>query len=169
MAKDGTNRGGRRMGAGKKREGILDGTPFFNDKSTKPKVKPPKKYLTAEQADGGKLYSKKIYEETMAWIIAHGCEGLIPKQLVEDYAQAVARHIQCEDYLSQYGLIAKHPTTGEPIISPFSKMNLDYVKLSSQLWYQIYTAVKENAPHGMIVSEHPQDDMERLFRERGAY
>ena len=166
MAKDGTNRGGRRTGAGKKRTAVLDGTAFFAETTTKNKLKPPKKYLTAEQADGGKLYSKKIYEETTAWIIAHGCEGLIPKQLVEDYAQAVARHIQCEDYLSQYGLIAKHPTTGEPIISPFSKMNLDYVKLSSQLWYQIYTAVKENAPHGIIVSD-PEDDMERLFREAG--
>lgn len=167
MAKDGTNRGGMRIGAGKKREGILDGTPFFNDKSTKPKVKSPKKYLTAEQADGGKLCSKKIYEEVMAWIIANGCEGLIPEQLIQDYAQITARHIQCEDYLSQYGLIAKHPTTGEPIISPFAKMNLDFVKLSSQLWYQIYATVKENAPRGLLVTEAPQDDMEKLFREAG--
>lgn len=111
MAKDGTNRGGRRMGAGKKREGILDGTAFFAEKTAKKKLNPPKKYLTAKQAGGEKLASKKIYEEIMAWIIANGCEGLIPKQLVEDYAQITARHIQCEDYLSQYGLIAKHPTT----------------------------------------------------------
>lgn len=166
MAKDGTNRGGRRMGAGKKREGILDGTAFFAEKTAKKKLKPPKKYLTAKQADGEKLASKKIYEEIMAWIIANGCEGLIPKQLVEDYAQITARHIQCEDYLSQYGLIAKHPTTGEPIISPFSKMNLDYVKTASQLWYQIYATIKENAPRGLLVTEAPQDDMEKLFREK---
>ncbi|MBR4382523.1 MAG: terminase, partial [Selenomonadaceae bacterium] len=132
----------------------------------KPKIRPPKKFLTAEQHDGGKLYSKKIYEETTQWIIAHGCETLIPKQLIEDYAQATARHIQCEEYLSEYGLIAKHPTTGEPIVSPFHKMNIENQKLSSQLWYQIFSAVRDNAPQGLI-GGNPQDQMEKLlmFRE----
>lgn len=167
MAKDGTIRGGMRVGAGKKRNpqnsNIIDGTAEFGAKT---KIKPPKKYLTAEQKDGGKLYSKKIYEEIMQWIIAHGCESLIPRQLVEDYAQATARHIQCEEYLSEYGLIAKHPTTGEPIVSPFHKMNIENQKLASQLWYQIFAAVRDNAPQGLIVG-NPKDPMEKLlmFRE----
>ena len=167
MAKDGTSRGGIRVGAGRKRNpqnsNIIDGTAEFGAKT---KIRPPKKYLTAEQQDGGKLYSKKIYEETTQWIIAHGCETLIPKQLVEDYAMATARHIQCEEYLSNFGLIAKHPTTGIPISSPFFRMNVESQRLASQLWYQIYTAVRDNAPQGLIV-DRPQDAMEKLlmFRE----
>ena len=170
MAKDGTNRGGCRVNAGRKRkpldEKILDGTAIFDgEKSTKnqTKVKPPKKFLTAIQKDGGKLYSKKIYEEITKWISERGCESLLPQQVIEDYAQAVGRHIQCENFLSEYGLIARHPTTGEPIISPFFKMNTELIKLSTMLWNQIYSAVRDNAPQGVFVGE-PVDEMEKLFR-----
>lgn len=167
MAKDGTIRGGMRVGAGQKRKPqdgkIIEKTAEFVANS---KISPPKKYLTAKQKDGGKLCAKKIYEEITQWIIAHGCETLIPKQLVEDYAQATARHIQCEYMLSEFGLIAKHPTTGEPIPSPFHRMNIENQKLASQLWYQIFSAVRDNAPQGLIVG-NPQDQMEKLlmFRE----
>lgn len=170
MAKDGTNRGGLRAGAGRKRkaleEKILDGTAIFageKSKKNQPKIKPPKKFLTSTQKDGGKLQSKKIYEELSAWLSERGCESLLPQQLIEDYAQAVGRHIQCEEYLSEYGLIARHPTTGEPIISPFFKMNNDCIKLSSLLWNQIFSAVRDNAPQGVLVRE-PMDEMEELFR-----
>lgn len=171
MAKDGTSRGGMRVGAGKKRkpleEKILEGK--ANDaaknsvNSSKTKIKPPKKYLTAEQRDGTKLYSRQIYRETWEWITAHGCDAFVTKQLVEDYAQATARHIQCEEYLSKYGLIGRHPTTGEPVASPFFKMSNDCMKLASQLWYQIYAAVRDNATSGVIGNS--QDDvMESLLR-----
>lgn len=106
---------------------------------------PPKEYLTAEQQDGEKLCSAQVYEETMQWLIEQGCERLIPAQLVQDYAQATARHIQSEKYLSEYGLIAKHPTTGEPTVSPFHKMNIESQKLAVQLWSQIYAVVKTHA------------------------
>lgn len=171
MAKDGTNRGGARVGAGKKRkpleEKIIEGKAYFDDvadkKTSKVKIKPPKKYLSAEQKGGGKLYATKIYKETWEWIIAHGCEAFVPKQLVENYAQVTARHIQCEEFLSGYGLMAKHPTTSEPISSPFFKMSADCVRLSSQLWYQIYAIVRDNATNGIV--GNPADDvMEGLLR-----
>lgn len=169
MAKDGTNRGGVRVGAGKKRkpleEKILEGKAKEkpSEKSAKEKIKPPKKYLSAEQKGGGKLYAKQIYKETWEWIIAHGCEDFVTKQLVENYAQVTARHIQCEEFLSNYGLIAKHPTTGEPISSPFFKMSNDCMKLSSQLWYQIFVAVRDNAS-GTPVGNSSEDVMESLLR-----
>lgn len=171
MAKDGTNRGGMRVGAGKKRkpleEKILEGkttdSAKIGAKSSAKKIKPPKKYLTAEQRDGTKLYSRQIYRETCDWIAAHGCDAFVAKQLIENYAQVTARHIQCEEYLSKYGLVGKHPTTGEPISSPFFKMSNDCMKLSSQLWYQIYAAVRDNASAGIIGNE--QDDvMESILR-----
>lgn len=171
MAKDGTNRGGARVGAGKKRkpleEKILEGKTNFGgsggENFGKTKISPPKKYLTAEQKGGGKLYARQIYRETLEWINAHGCEEMVPKQLVENYAQVTARHIQCEEFLSTYGLIGKHPTTSEPMASPFFKMSNDYVRLSSQLWYQIYAIVRDNATKGISV---PSADnvMESLLR-----
>lgn len=171
MAKDGTCRGGARVGAGKKRkpleekiiEGQTDVEEIPNRAIISKKIKPPKKYLIAEQKGGGKLYAKQIYKETWEWIIAHGCEAFVPKQLVENYAQVTARHIQCEEFLSSYGLIAKHPTTGEPISSPFHKMGNDYVRLSSQLWYQIYVIVRDNATKG-IIGNSSDDVMEGLLR-----
>lgn len=171
MAKDGSCRGGVRIGAGRKRkpleEKILEGKAYSDDArdtSTTVKVKPPKKYLSTEQIDGGKLYATKIYKETWEWIIAHGCEDLIPKQLVENYAQVTARHIQCEEFLSEYGLTAKHPTTSEPIASPYAKMSLDYMKQSQQTWYQIYSAVRDNATKGIAVGKSTDDTMESLLR-----
>ena len=172
MAKDGTTRGGNRIGAGRKgksrKDKILDGTAHFTEKNgvkvSKSKVKPPKKFLTADQKDGSKLYSKKVYKEVMEWIASQGCEDLLPPQLVEDYAQATGRHIQCEEFLSQFGLIAKN-SSGEACASPFHKINCDYLKLSSQLWNQIYSAVRENAPQGLIGVDNT-DPMERLFRRK---
>ena len=172
MAKDGTTRGGTRANSGRKgksrKDKILDGTAHFTEKNdvkvSKMRIKTPKKYLTADQKDGGKLHSKKIYKEVMEWIASQGCEALLPPQLVEDYAQVTGRHIQCEEYLSNFGLIAKN-TSGEATASPFHKMNCDYIKLSSQLWNQIYAAVRENAPQGLIGVDET-DPMERLFRRK---
>ena len=77
MAKDDTLRGGNRAGSGKKgkslKDKIVDGTAIFNAKNSdfvsKTKIKPPKKYLTAQQKDGGKLQSRQIYKETMGAIL----------------------------------------------------------------------------------------------------
>lgn len=172
MAKDGTTRGGKRANSGKKgkslKDKILDGTAHFTgkniEKAVKTSIKSPKKFLTAEQKDGGKLHSKKIYKEVMEWLTSQGCESILPPQLVEDYAQATGRHIQCEEFLSAFGLIAKN-SSGEATVSPFHKMNSDYIKLSSQLWNQIYAAVRENAPQGLIRGDDT-DPMERLFRRK---
>ena len=169
MAKDGTTRGGNRVGSGKKgkslKDKILDGTAIFNAKNSdfvsKTKIKPPKKYLTAPQKDGSKLQSKKVYKEIMEWLRRQGCAALLPPQLIEDYAQATARHIQCEEYLSTYGLIAKN-TSGEAAASPFHRMNIDFMKISSQLWQQIYSVVRENAAQGLVGAS--LDPMEEILR-----
>lgn len=168
MAKDGTLRGGNRVGSGSKgksfKDKVLDGTALFTEKKheklSKTAIKPPKKFLTAKQKDGTKLQSRQIYKEIMQWLSQRGCATLLPPQLIEDYAQAAARHIQCEEYLSQYGLIAKN-TSGEAAPSPFHKMSINYQKVSSMLWTQIYSAVRENAAEGLTP---PSDDMEKLFR-----
>lgn len=173
MAKDGTVRGsGVRVGAGKKskslQEKIVDGQladlKIGEDTFEEFNPLPPKEYLTAEQKGGSKLCTELIYFETYRWLKSVGCERIVTKQLVEDYALAKARHIQAEEILSKFGLLAKHPTTGEPTTSPFVKMSIEYNKQATQIWCQIYAIVKENSAKGQIGSNDQSAKMDKLLR-----
>lgn len=164
MAKDGTQRGGMRIGAGKKSEPPNVQIPFDTNFNGELNAPPPKEYLLAEQKGGGKLCSEQIYRETYKWLKSVGCEKLVAKQLIENYSLTMARHIQCEDILSKFGLLAKHPTTGEPTTSPFVKMSIDYMKQASQLWYQIYAVVKEHNAKGQVTLTAQSETMDRLLR-----
>ena len=172
MAKDGTQRGGARIGAGRKSNSLKEKSfdeqivnfKVDNDFHTEIEMPPPKEYLTAEQKGGGRLCSEEIYKETYKWLKSVGCEKIVTKQLIENYALTMARHIQCEKLLSQFGMLAKHPTTGEPTTSPFVKMSIDYMKQASQIWYQIYAVVKENSAKGQVGLTPQSETMERLLR-----
>ena len=52
------------------------------------------------------------------------------------YAQAFARYIQCEEAISTYGLLGKHPTTGGAIASPFVSMSQSFQKQANLIWYE---------------------------------
>lgn len=170
MAKDGSARGGARIGAGRKskslEEKIIEGK--FSDRGFSLNAKDiptpePKKYISAEQKMGDKTCAEQVYNETYDWLKACGCAEYVTLQLVETYAQMVGRHIQCEQLLSQFGLLAKHPTTGEPVTSFFVKMSLDYLKSANQMWYQIYQIVKEHSKHSFGIN-NADDMMEHLLR-----
>ena len=174
MAKDGTARGGSRIGAGKKKKPLADkivegklsdctvlSTPADLENSEMP---PPKDYLLDIQKDGNNFYAEQIYTETWQWLKAHGCESFVAKQLIENYAQVSARHIQSEENLSRFGMIGRHPTTGEPMASPYVKISLEYMKQASQLWYQIFQIVKENCSTGYDGANPQNDLMESLLR-----
>ncbi len=151
MAKDGTRRGGARIGAGRKPkpldDKILEGKiiplEVINPKDEF-EIPQPKEYISAEQKDGYKTYAEKIYNATYQWLKSCGCAEIITPQLVENYSQTIGRHIQAEELLTKEGLLTGHPTTGMPIASPYVRMSLDYLKSANQLWYQIYQLVKEN-------------------------
>ena len=170
MAKDGTKRGGARIGAGRKKksleEKILEGqalTPEpLNLEPSAFEIPPPKEYLTAEQKTG-RFYAEQVYNDTFNWLKSCGCAELVAPQLVEDYAQAIARKIQAEEILTRAGLLAKHPTTGEPTTSPFVKISLDYLKAAQQIWYQIYQIVRENSTTAGAGSA--TDTMELILRQ----
>ena len=191
MAKDGTNRGGRRAHAGDKpapaAEKIQRGMPVRYLPNDIPEldiaefeavdlpegavlegVKMPEvsQYLSAKQKNGVPLGADKIYRETWLWLRQRGCENLVNKRLIESFAQAFARHIQCEEAISTYGLLGKHPTTGGVMESPFVKMSQQFQKSASLAWYEIYSIVKENCLTDYS-GTNPQDDvMERLLRAR---
>lgn len=127
---------------------------------------PVKDYLKAKQKNGKDLEAAEIFEETWKWLMEHGCENLVNTQLIEQYAMSVSRWIQCEECISEYGFLARHPTTGNAIASPYVSMSRDYMKQSSQLWFQIFQVVKENNAT-TYQGNTPQDDvMERLLRTR---
>ena len=153
MARDGTNRGGRRVRAGDKPAAAAD--KIQSGKTVKilvndiPVLKTaelaavdlpegavlegmdmpkPSEYLSARQKNGVPLGADEIYKETWLWLKERNCERLVNPRLIETYSQALARYIQCEDATSAYGLLGKHPTTGGVMTSPFVQMSQQYQK-----------------------------------------
>lgn len=189
VAKDGTNRGGRRVRAGGKPDALIDkitkgraakvlevadlspaallGANELNDVSDLSGTDMPKPsdYLSARQRDGTPLGADALFLETWKWLKMRGCEKLVNPRLVEAYSQAFTRFIQCEEAISTYGLLGKHPTTGGAITSPFVQMSQSFQKQANILWYEIFDIVKQNCTTAFV--GNPQDDvMEQLLSSR---
>ena len=132
MAKDGTNRGGRRIRAGDKPHPLADkitksraakilevpdlppdslleatdldgGADLFGED-----IPAPSDYLSSKQKDGRPLGADALYVETWRWLKERGCEKFVNPRLIEAYAQAFTLYIQCEEAISLYGLLGKH-------------------------------------------------------------
>ena len=180
MAKDGTNRGGARLGAGAKKKPLADkiaeGNPgkraitvinFENAEKLEGQEMPkPSEMLSAVQKDGKKLIAAEIYAKTWEWLQERSCSSLISPQLLERYAMSAARWIQCEEAVTEYGFLAKHPTTGNAQRSPYVAMAQDYMSQTNRLWLEIFQIVRENCA-SEYGGESPQDDlMEKLLTAR---
>ena len=181
MAKDGTNRGGARIGAGAKKKPLADkiaeGNPgkraltviSFDDRAAELEgqaMPKPSKMLSAVQKDGKALVAEDIYKETWEWLAERGCASLVSPQLLERYAMSVARWIQCEECITEYGFLAKHPTTGNAIPSPYVSMSQSFSKQANNLWFQIYQVVRENCSTEYKGATPHDDMMERLLSAR---
>ena len=176
MEKDGTMRGGPRPGTGPKLKALVD--KINNGKADTAmglpapaeiegaNVPPVKEYLKASQKNGKDLCAEEVYRDTWNWLKARGCEMLVNNQLIEQYAMSVSRWIQCEEAISEFGFLAKHPTTGNAIASPYVAMSQTYMKQVNQVWYQIYQIVKENCTEDYTGPNPETDVMERLLRAR---
>ena len=177
MAKDGTRRGGRRVRAGDKPKALSDKIAEGKDADiiefhapeldaadlddaadlTGADMPSPSAYLSAQQKNGKPLGADIVYKETWLWLKQRGCEKHVNKRLLESYSQAFARFVQCEEALSTYGLLGKHPTTGGVIASPFVQMSQTFQKQANLLWYEIFDIVKQNCTTKFDGT--PQDDM----------
>lgn len=189
MAKDGTNRGGRRVRAGDKAlplsekiakgkeaqvlevpnlqpETMLEGEALGGAATLYGEDTPaPSDYLSSKQRDGKPLGADLLFTETWKWLEERGCEKFVNPRLIESYAQAFTRYIQCEEAISTYGLLGKHPTTGGAIASPFVGMSQSFLKQANLLWYEIFDIVKQNCTTAFV--GNPQDDiMEALLSGR---
>lgn len=173
MAKDGTNRGGARIGAGRKSKSLTD--KINEGKSAKvltvpaelegADVPPVRDFLKSPQAKGKDLIAEDIFIKTYQWLKEHGCEKAVYSQLIEQYAMNTARWIQAEELISATGFLSKHPTTGGAIASPYISISQNYMKQAQQTWFQIFQIVKENSTGDY--SHTPMDDtMELLLSVR---
>lgn len=178
MAKDGTGRGGARPGAGRPRKPLVDKIRDGQTSHRKTEVMafdapvgnleglpmpPAKQFLEENQKAGIELEAKQLYEETWDWINERGCASLINPFLVQQYAMASARWIQCERAVSQFGFLAKHPTTGQATRSPYVAMAADYMAQSNRLWAEIFGVIRANSMTE-YTGNTPQDDlMEKLL------
>lgn len=101
-------------------------------------VPPVKEFLKSPQKSGRELVAEAVYNETFMWLKARGCDKLVTVQMVEQYAMSVSRWIQCEEIVSSTGFLAKLPTTGAAIASPYVSMIQSYMKQTHYCWMQIY-------------------------------
>lgn len=181
MAKDGTNRGGARIGAGAKKkplaERIAEGNLGkreltvidFDNQSADLEGQPmpkPSRLLSAKQKDGKKLLASGIYKKTWDWLQERHCASLVSPDLLERYAMSAARWIQCEEAISEFGFLAKHPTTGNAIQSPYVAMSQNFMSQTNRLWMEIYQIVKENCASEYNGATPMDDTMELLLRAR---
>ena len=173
--------GGARIGAGRKKkalaDNIADGNPGkrkltvldFTDNAPDLEGQPmpqPKAFLAAKQKNGKDLVAMQVYEETWKWLAERNCAQLIPAQILEQYAMAISRWIQCEECITEYGFLAKHPTTGNAIQSPYVAMSQNFMSQTNRLWMEIYQIVKENCASEYSGATPMDDAMERLLRAR---
>lgn len=179
MAKDGTMRGGARPNTGPKKKAlankIIEGkTSVKNSAVVLPEpveiegvdMPPIKEFLKAKQKNGKDMCAEEVYKSTYLWLKKRRCEKLVSTQLLEQYAMSVSRWVQCEEAISEFGFLAKHPTTGNAMQSPYVAMSQNYMKQVNQIWFQIYQVVKDNCSTD-ISGANPQDDlMERLLQTR---
>ena len=157
MAKDGTMRGGPRANSGPKKKALadklLEGKAELNNGAVvlpEPvsiegvDMPPVKDFLKAKQKNGKDMCAEEVYKSTYLWLKKRRCEKLVSTQLLEQYAMSVSRWVQCEEAISEFGFLAKHPTTGQAITSPYVSMSQSYMKQATQQWSLIYEIVKAN-------------------------
>lgn len=165
------SRGGRRPGAGRPskplKDKMLEGNPGkrpikvleFNNEHEEENLPIPPDYLS----DKG----KEIFNLTVEWLQRTECLDLIIPAHIEEYAMCKERWLECEAKNDKHGLLAKHPTTGQPMQSPYVQMAINYLKQADTAWNKIYSVVKENCTKDFRQGM-PEDPMARLLREADA-
>lgn len=179
MAKDGTMRGGPKVNSRPKKkslaEKIIEGrVELDSSASILPEPveiegvdgPPVKDFLKAKQKNGKDLCTEEVYKTTYLWLKKRGCEKLVSTQILDQYTMSVPRCVQCKEAISEFGFLAKYPTTGNAMQSPYVDMSQNYMKQVNQVWFQIYQIVKDNCSCDYC-GANPQDDlMKRLLKTR---
>ena len=171
MAKDGSMRGGQRSRSGPakkdaatkliegKKAKVIPVDPAMqkggtdipvNDRIIAPdnidgeEMPPVDEWINEKQFDGEPWSAAELTKNAYDWLKTYGCHKLITRQQLYGYAVSAARWVQCQRGISKYGFLAKHPTTGAPIESPYVKMAEKFFKSMTAAWFGIFQIVKEN-------------------------
>ena len=123
----------------------------------------PSNYLSEIQREGKPLGADLVYRETWQWLDQRGCSHFVAPRLIEAYAQAFARYVQCEQAISKFGLLGKHPTTGAAIASPFVAMSQSFGKQANVYWYEIYEIVRATCTTDYAGTTPGEEVMEQLL------
>lgn len=169
-------RGGARPGAGRKKKSISDRIAEGQTPSTilefptspveGANMPAPSSFLSAEQKNGTELHANIVYEQTWTWLKERGVATYVAPKLIEQYAMSVARWEQCEEVISKYGFLSKHPTTGNPIASPYVSMSQQFMNQATRLWNEIYQIVRDQCQTPYQGASPHEDVMERLLRSK---
>lgn len=155
MNSKGTNHGGKRRGSGQKPKNatafrVIEAPETAAEQAEK---KESPDYMRRKQLDGrAELLADEIRKKIDAWLIERGVRQHVPDHLVEMYAMALGRYIQTEEEVSKTGFLAKHPTTGAPMTSPYVSMSIEYSKQVQGHWWQIYQTIRD----ATAADEQPQ-------------
>ena len=147
MNSKGTEHGGARQGAGRKPQKaaafeVIEAPEAAAEQANQ---KPAPAWMKRRQLDGrAELSAEEIQHRIDAWMIERGVRQYVPDHLVEMYAMALGRYIQTEEEISKTGFLAKHPTTGAPMASPYVSMSIEYAKQVQANWWQIYQTIRDN-------------------------
>lgn len=176
MAKDGSNRGGKRINqTGRPRKSPLEKlengnssgrklTVISNDINLEPvdiegvDMPKPEAWLSEMQRDGTPFGAAEIFNNVYIWLRKVKCENLVRPELVNNYAVNQALWESCCKAIIKFGVIAKHPTTGAPIQSPYVAVSSTFMKHASYAWTEIYQIVRDNSTVDYR-GPNPRDDM----------
>lgn len=145
---------------------LTSNLPFETDKDvafTKKEVI--KEFMTEPQAnDQTALVAEETFNEVCAWLERRGVRKYVNTTLLELYAMTFARWVQAERKISEFGFLSAHPTTGQPCISPYITISLDFCKQANNVWYQIANEIKEGT-NGQTKPEEPTNSLMALLKD----
>jgi len=103
------------------------------------------------------------FNNVVDWLKTTNCLGFIYPETIAEYAMAKYRWQYCLKKNCE-GLLAAHPTTGQPMQSPYVSMEWQYLKIANDLWSTIWNIVKENSTVEFRVNNPNEDAMEALLQ-----
>jgi hypothetical protein len=170
MAKDGTNRGGARPGAGRKpkplAEKILEGNPGkrplkvveFYGIPASGELTPPD-FLKIASKETAETYptADMVFMQVSEWLKTTGCAHLISPTLIEDFALNRRAYFECEYMNKKMGRIANGKR------SPYVDMAVSYATLMRTAWDRIWNIIAQNTEKRFEGGGSADDAMERLL------
>jgi len=106
-----------------------------------------------------------IFTQTVEWLKGTGCIGFVNPDHISEYAHCKSRWLECEQW-NDKNLLAKHPTTGQPMQSPYVDIGLKYLRQANTAWASIWDIVKENSQVDFRKGNPNEDAMAALFRNK---